>query len=267
MPLRRQFIRAEWKGSRHMAFKRILTAISAATVAAAIPTAASASVTINTITGNPGFLTGNVVYTPGGIGGNATRTSQNLYIGRLRLSGTDNTTMQAVTFDTYCIDIFNYIQGGTFDLQAFSLADAVKENQIKRLLSGTASYIGNAVDSTAKKNVSAAIQMAVWEIVNESGTGGYSLDSGLFRIGGTGSVVPSARLMAQGYLDNLDSFSATGTHSYRMLSAIDPVNNQRQVFLAAAGVPEPSAWALLILGFGLVGGAMRGRRRGAVAIA
>lgn len=271
MAFRRQFIRAKWKGSGHMAYKRILTAISAAAIAAAIPAAASASVTITGISGNPGFLTGKVVYTPGGIGGNATRTSQDLYIGRLRLSGTDNTTMQAVTFDTYCIDIFNYIQGGTFDIQAFSLGDAEKENQVKRLLSGTASYIGNAVGSTAKKNVSAAIQMAVWEIVNESGTSGYSLDNGLFQIGGTGSVVPTARLMAQGYLDNLAGFSATGTHSYRMLTAINPINNQRQVFLAAAGVPEPSAWALLILGFGAVGGALRkngrGRRQTATAIA
>lgn len=250
-----------------MAYKRILTAISAAAVAAAIPTAASASVTITGISGNPGFLTGNVTYTPGGIGGNASRTNQDLYIGRLRLSGTDNTTMQSVVFDTYCIDIFNYIQGGTFDIQAFSLTDPVKENQVKRLLSGTASYIGDAVGGTAKKNVSAAIQMAVWEIVNESGTGGYSLDDGLFRIGNTGSVVPAARLLAQGYLDNLGSFSATGTHTYRMLAAIDPVNNQRQVFLAAVGVPEPSTWALLILGFGLVGGAMRGRRQATVATA
>ena len=251
-----------------MAYKRILTAIGAVTVAAAIPAAASASVTITGIAGNPGFLTGKVVYTPGGIGGNASRTSQDLHIGRLRLSGTDNTTMQAVVFDTYCIDIFNYIQGGTFDIQAFSLSDPLKENQVKRLLSGTASYIGNAVGSTAKKNVSAAIQMAVWEIVNESGASGYSLGGGLFQIGAsTGSVNPTARAMAQGYLDSLAGFSATGTHSYRMLTAINPINNQRQVFLAAAGVPEPSAWALLILGFGLVGGAMRSGRRARTAFA
>lgn len=251
-----------------MAFKRILAGISAATAAAAIPTAASASITITGISGNPGFLTGEIVYTPGGIGGIATRTSQNLSIGRLRLSGVDNATMQAVVFDSYCIDIFNYIQGGTFEIQAFSLADPVKENQVKRLLSGSAGYIGAATTATQKKNVSSAIQMAVWEIVNETGTGGYSLDDGLFWIGtSTGSVVPAARSLAQGYLDNLDGFSATGTHSYRMLSAINPVNNQRQVFLAAAGVPEPSAWALLILGFGLVGAAMRKRPRAAMTFA
>lgn len=241
-----------------MSYKRILTAVSAATVAAMIPTVASASVTITGIGSNPGFLTGKVQYTPGGIGGNPARTSQDLYIGRLRLTGTDNTTMQAVTFDSYCIDIFNYIQGGTFDIQAFSLSDPVKQDQIKRLLSGTASFIGDASGNTAKKNVSAAIQMAVWEIVNESGTSGYSLTSGLFSIGNTGTVVPTARTLAQGYLDNLASYNTTGNYSYRMLAAVNPVNNQRQVFLAA--VPEPSAWALLILGFGLVGSAMRRRK-------
>ena len=37
--------------------------------------------------------------------------------------------------------------------------------------------------------------------------------------------------------------------------------------LAPGGVPEPSAWALLILGFGAVGGAMRSRQRTRVMIA
>lgn len=233
---------------------------AAAAMAAAIPAAASASVTITGISGNPGFATGRVIYTPGGIGGSAGRTSQDLSIGRLRLTGVDTATMAAVTFDTYCIDIFNYMQSGSFELQAFSLPDPTKENQVKRLLSGTAGFINGTFGFEQKRNVSAAIQMAVWEIVNESGTSGYSLDGGLFRMGTTGSVALGARGLAQSYLDNLDSFAATGTHSYRMLAAVNPINNQRQVFLAAAGVPEPSAWALMILGFGLVGAAMRSRR-------
>lgn len=37
--------------------------------------------------------------------------------------------------------------------------------------------------------------------------------------------------------------------------------------IGAGGVPEPSAWALLIVGFGLVGGTMRSRSRGSVAFA
>lgn len=242
-----------------MSFKWKLAVASAAAALVTVP--ASASVTITGVAGNPGFLTGKVIYTPGGIGGNPSRTQQDLNIGRIRLTGVDNATMQAVTFDSYCIDIFNYLTGGTFEIENFDLADPVKQNQVKRLLSGTASYIGNASGAANKKNVSAAIQMAVWEIVNEGGTSGYSLGNGLFQIGTTGSVNPAARDLAQGYLDNLAGFTATGTHTYRMLSAVNPVNNQRQVFLAAAGVPEPATWAMLIAGFGMVGGTMRTRRR------
>lgn len=245
--------------------------LAAAAMAAAIPSAASASVTITGIAGNPGFATGRVIYTPGGIGGSPTRTSQDLSVGRLRLTGFDNSSLAPVTFDSYCIDIFNYIQNGSFELQAFSLADPVKENQIKRLLSGTAGLIATTAGFEQKRNVSAAIQMAVWEIVNESGTSGYSLDGGLFRMGTTGSVALGARGLAQGYLNNIDSFTATGTHTYRMLTAVNPVSNQRQVFLAAAGVPEPTTWALLIAGFGVIGGALRkdrrNRRRATIAFA
>lgn len=240
-----------------MSFRKFAIA-GALAAAASTPSAASAGVTITGIAGNPGFLTGTVQYSPGGIGGNPSRTSQALNVGRLQLTGFDNTTLRNVTFDSYCIDIFNYIQGGTFELQAFSLADPVKQGQIQRLLSGTASLIDSAAGSAAKKNVSAAIQMAVWEIVNESGTSGYSLTTGLFRMASSGTVNPTALGMAQGYLNTLDSFAETGRYRYRMLAAINPTNNQRQVFLAA--VPEPSTWALFILGFGAVGGAMRSRR-------
>lgn len=238
-----------------------------AAMAVGFSSAAAASVTITGISGNPGFATGRVIYTPGGIGGSPSRTSQDLYVGRLRLTGFDTATMAAVTFNSYCIDIFNYMQNGSFELQAFSLADPTKENQLKRLLSATAGAIDAASGFEQKRDVSAAIQMAVWEIVNESGTTGYSLDGGLFQMGVTGSVANGARGLAQNYLANLDSFVATGTHSYRMLAAVSPITNQRQVFLAAAGVPEPATWGLLIAGFGLIGGAMRRRTRASLAIA
>jgi hypothetical protein len=52
-------------------------------------------------------------------------------------------------------------------------------------------------------------------------------------------------------------FTATSGDNYYSVSEI-------QAFGALAGVPEPAAWALMILGFGGVGAAMR--RRGAVAL-
>lgn len=242
-----------------MTLRRVLAA--AIFAGAAIPTVASASVTISGISGNPGFQTGRVTYTPGGIGGPGGPSSQNLYIGRVRMTGVDNSTMAAVTFDTYCIDIFNHLQNGTFELQALTLGDPTKQAQLQKLLGHTATFIDDAATAGAKKDISAAIQMATWEIVNESGVSGYSLDNGLFQIANNyGTVVPASRGLAQSYLDDLAGWTNPTGYGYRMMTAVNPLDNQRQVFLIAA-VPEPSAWALMIAGFGAVGGAMRSRRK------
>ena len=243
-----------------MKFKHLLAA--SVLFGATLPSVASASVSITNIVGNPGFETGRVTYTPGGIGGAGGPSTQNLYIGRIRMTGVDNSTMAAVTFDTYCIDIFNYLQNGTFDLQALTLGNATKQSQLQKLLGHTATFIDSAGSTAQKKDISAAIQMAVWEIVNEGGTSGYSLNDGLFQIANNyGTVVPTSRNLAQSYLDDLGGWANPTGYGYRMMTAVNPSNNQRQVFLLAGVVPEPSAWGLMIAGFGLVGGAMRSRRK------
>ncbi|WP_240782048.1 PEPxxWA-CTERM sorting domain-containing protein [Qipengyuania sediminis] len=234
--------------------------------ATALPSAASAGVTVTGVSGDPGFLTGRIIYTPGGIGGNAGTTSADLSIGRMKFTGFDTATAAALAFNTYCIDIFNYVQNGTFDLQTFTLGNAVKEEQLKALLSNTAGLIGGAATLGGKKDISAAIQLAVWEIVNESGNNGYSLSGGLFQVSAThGSAATNARALAQGYLNSLGGWSAQPGFNFSMLSAVSPANNQRQILFAP--VPEPGTWALLIAGFGAVGGAMRRRTRTRLAYA
>lgn len=236
--------------------------------AAAVPSSASAGVTITSITGDPGFLTSRISYAPGGLGANAAQTSLDVLVGRLKMSGVDTATAAAVAFNTYCIDIFNFAGNGTFDVETFALGNAVKEQQLKTLLSNTDGMIGAAGTIDGKKNVSAAIQLAVWEIVNETGTGGYALGTGQFQVNaGFGTVVPAARSLAQGYLDSLGTWSARSGYSYSMMSAVIPSNNQRQITFAAGAVPEPGTWALLIAGFGAIGGAMRRSRRSQVAFA
>lgn len=243
-----------------MSIKRFI--VGGALIAACLPAAASASVKITAVSGSPSYETGKVIYTPGGIGGNAGTTSAQLYIGRNRLTGVDLATNAAVAFDAYCIDIFNWLKTGVFDIQTFTLANATKADQLKTLLGVTDGYIAAAATAAAKQDTAAAIQMAVWEIVNEAGTSGYSLGTGLFRIGTDyGTVVPNARGMAQGYLDALGGWSLPTGKAFRMMTAVNPVSNQRQVFMTTAPVPEPATWAMLIAGFGVVGGALRRTRR------
>lgn len=71
------------------------------------------------------------------------------------------------------------------------------------------------------------------------------------------NLLPSTGFAAQDYTFTLWT-------RRRINPAFDTNNTEIADFgptIAAQAVPEPSTWALLILGFGAVGGAMRGRRR------
>lgn len=258
--------------------KRLAVAAALLT-SAALPTAAHASINITGIAGDPGFRSGVINYT--GTGGSLpnNHSSVAVSVGRISLTGTDTVTSAPVSFLAYCIDIFDYLKTGLFDVANFSF-DPAKEQKLKVLMTNTAGAIG-AVDSAAltaaqkaeqKKNVSAAIQMAVWEIAFETEGSPYSITAGDFWMNGSGLTglnggVSSAQTLAQGFLDNINTSvwsQVDPNWTLRMLVPQDAANNQTQAFLVSTPVPEPATWALLILGFGLVGGALRGQRRMAV---
>ncbi|MXP28159.1 PEPxxWA-CTERM sorting domain-containing protein [Porphyrobacter algicida] len=240
---------------------KLRTAFTAALLAGlALPTAANAAVKITNIAGNPGFETGKIIYFPGGIGGNAGTTSANVYVGGMTLKGVDTATNDPVSFDTYCIDILNYLHTGSFNAQAFALSDLTKQTQIEALLSNTAGYIASAATLGQQKDISAGIQMAVWEIAFENGTSNYSLSSGDFRMGNYGSVQSNAIGLGQSYLDNLGSWSVLPGFQFGTLTSAKGAN-QSQIYFNQSAVPEPATWALMILGFGMVGGVLRKQRK------
>ncbi|MBJ7308911.1 PEP-CTERM sorting domain-containing protein [Rugamonas sp. CCM 8940] len=102
------------------------------------------------------------------------------------------------------------------------------------------------VDSADK---SAAFQLAVWEIEYESGGGGYSLSSGVFTETGNST----ARGIAEGWLGDLGTLN---TVQVQVLAS--PTN---QDFLLVRAVPEPSSYAMLIGGLGLLAFTARRQRR------
>lgn len=256
-----------------LAFAAALLATSA------LPSAANAAINITGISGDPGFRTGVINYT--GSGGTLPngQSSVAVQVGRISLTGTDTATNAAVRFLAYCIDIFDYLKAGLFDVADFSFAPA-KEAKLKVLMTNTAGAI-DAVDGAAltaaqkaeqKKNVSSAIQMAVWEIAFESESNPYSITAGEFWMNGGGLTglnggVSSAQTLAQGFLDNINTNvwrQSDPNWTLKMLVPRDGANNQTQAFLVSAPVPEPATWAMLIMGFGLVGHSLRARRRPAL---
>jgi PEP-CTERM motif len=82
-----------------------------------------------------------------------------------------------------------------------------------------------------------------------------------------GDFVPLAG-RANSYLALATSGAWSGDVA-RVRTLIDPTGaSQNQVYLTAAtlgGVPEPTTWAMLIVGFGIIGAAMRRRGRRASA--
>ena len=231
--------------------RRLLQLGTGMSVALLAAGAAQASFTVTTaaIDGTVGGLNGTVNYTPKSM-------SENAAIGRLRLTGVDTTTNASFSWSSYCVDIFDTLKTGTFTAAPMTSLNlsATKLSQLNALLSNVDPYVTNATTS-------AAAQMAVWEIVNESSTS-YDVSKGAFdvtNISADATTDANRMLLAvtSGYWKTSENFS---------MALVASSGNQTQLVYGAnaraltAAVPEPASWAMMIGGFGMVGAAMRRRK-------
>jgi hypothetical protein len=225
---------------------KLKLALAAAVAALSVPSTADAAYTITGYSLNPGnSITGNIQYTP-------TNLSLNVGIGRLNLTGKDANNASA-SFLTFCVDIFHTLTvPAQFDFKPTStlITDATKVSRLTTLVGMSNLLINNASD---KATTSAALQLAAWEIVNEKTTNAYSFSTGDFRSSGGNS--DGARTLAMTYLNNITTNKWQAPNG--TLKLFYSANSQSQVLSA---VPEPATWAMMIGGFGLVGGTMRRRR-------
>lgn len=218
----------------------------ATAVAAAImtPAAAQAATTIK-ITNYAfpvGSQTGTMHYAGSPFNGGGVRA------GEFKLTGMNLTTGGSASFMTYCVDILRALTvPGTFTVAPLStLFTGVKATNVNKLLTNT---------NPATADQSAAVQLAMWEIVFESGPTfnvNAGVNQGAFWM--TGGSSGAARTLANSYLANLPSWNVSTTHTARLLYS---PTNQSQVYLAA--VPEPETWAMMVFGFMLVGATLRRR--------
>jgi len=219
----------------------------------------------------------NIAYAPGAAYGtiHSPVTEGEVGIGRFEFKG--NYIAGGAPFDilSYCIDLahsvsvsaVNYDSYTIIPISAYAGITAVQANQLNALLTHTTPLLNAASDQDAV-DISAATQLAAWEILYETHPAWSVTDSSsALYVTGSGDPLTAAEGLANTYLGNIANNSWTADSAYQ-LKVLYSEHQQSQVFLDTAAVPEPATWGMLVLGFGLVGGALRSRRRiGALAAA
>ena len=163
------------------------------------------------------------------------------------------TTPAADSFAAWCVDIFHYLDTAA-PWPSYTLVDgntfysgSPKVAQLERLATQHLSSL-----STVQK--SGAFQLAVWEIVNETG-GTYSLSDGSFRVANASGTAIST---ANSWLSTVNEGEIT--LKLNVWQQVVPGSTQ-DIAVFTTPVPESEVYAMLLAGLGLMGFVAR-RRKG-----
>jgi hypothetical protein len=180
----------------------------------------------------------------------------NVKAGPQTLHGTfSNAPSTVVDLFAYCVDVLQGSGPATFGITSLSsyLSNATKVSQLAALI--------NAEGDTHSKLHDAAVQLAIWEIINETRST-YDLD---WMSGYSGQIYfndfsdGTIKGMAEGFIATAVANAGKPTPGLNLYVA---QNADKQDFLYwnRSPVPEPATWGMMLLGLGAVGGAMRSRR-------
>lgn len=151
----------------------------------------------------------------------------------------------------FCVDIFHYFDGSTppvtyeTGLLTTDSSGGLSGSGVALtpLISGEIGYLASLYDTAVTAEDLAGIQGAIW----------LTEYSGLTLSGGSTRV---AHYQALG-----SAWAAANPGNTVYADAIYSVTGRNQGFVIGGEVPEPAAWALMIVGFGLAGATLRRRRR------
>jgi hypothetical protein len=217
------------------------------------------------IDGSAGSFNGTVNFFDG-----TQEKSEGAAIGRILLTGTDQTGA-AVSIPVYCVDVSDWLGNGHFvtqTLDSLSNNATLLNNLTKFITYGDA--LVNAASGYQKTEYSAATQLGVWELLNESASSTWNLTTGNFYITQYDNTdIFAAATVADSWLDLLAAghMPASATETLKVLNP--GAGNQTQVFITSRsnsenstpGVPEPATWGMIVVGFGLLGSALRRRKQ------
>lgn len=266
-------------GLRNDGVMRVRTiSMMALPVAAALACAAPAAATLTVnATVNSFASADTVTWTVVRPGGNVVQTG--VLASRMNAAATNRDGILGgatlADFLAFCIEPMEFVPVGTaVDYQLVTLSraasglggiGATKANLIRELF-GRFAANGGAGSMTALNSI--AFQLAVWEIVMETPGNALNVEStaankGNFFAARTRNT-QAAFLSANQWLSQLDGTGPMATRLGVLQNGTFGVQGSGSQDLLVFGVPEPASWAMLIAGFGLVGGTLRRRRITAV---
>jgi hypothetical protein len=209
----------------------------------------------------PGYLTGTI---------HDGTYSVTAYIGVINLKGklVNDPDHPMTDLKVFCIDLADDLQHHDIFTER-SIADL--ENTSSNLnvhfnaqrVSDLTKFLAYAsIQGINDPTSSAVAQLGVWEIIAESDGNEWDLGAGNLKVTGLASSVIA---QANQWLAASQSQSVSGY----TLHVLDPgAGNQVQAFvthnpggsISEPGVPEPATWGMIVVGFGLLGAALRRRK-------
>lgn len=156
------------------------------------------------------------------------------------------------SFVSYCVDFYQWLPSFGSANNSYSLTPAgdffgARLDAVSRLFSGRSAEVDTAVEQ-------AAFQIALWEIRYEAEGTAFNTASGAAQFTDTNAFDGNASALAQTYLEGLAGYSNTFEVSVLR-------SNYHQDVVFAAPVPEPSTYALMLVGLAAVGFVARRRRQ------
>jgi hypothetical protein len=190
--------------------------------------------------------------------------------GRFDLSGNYAGSIASFMAQSFCFDVtkglFDFAPDNQFEIKslaAFS-SNVNKQKQVAALLLNTQALIDGALNTTDRDFAAVATGIAIWEILYETGTSGYSVSGTGAAIGGgdgnfyTYGDFSPYQATANQYLAKVESGEWTGA-TWRIKTLVSVFGNAQDQLIITA-VPEPATWAMMMLGFGAIGATLRRRK-------
>ena len=156
------------------------------------------------------------------------------------------------TFQSFCVDIFDSFSFGATSNSTEVPAATIVSAQAAADLGLLYTEHHAAIDSNSSTGANeAAFQLAVWEIVNEGGSGAYDLSSGKFTA--SGNDVSLAQEWLNGLLGSDTPPSKYTARFWTVDSMRTTALGHAQDVVVFAPVPEPQTYAMMLVGLGLLG--------------